>query len=314
MHHSHLLGFIIRTIREMAIDGASIAAILAYLEERCPDSPYEPFRYLAEAFPCSRNYLFTLAARPITADMERAAAEMIAERRSTWQRQRYPELMRLEDYFAFSRFSVDEQLTVFVSGANRHAGAYIGRPGFECYDGSMFVVSRESAPHAGLLAADPTDPHLQSALGAFSTPLTYDQYCELLCARGLHVLGPEDGYILETADGARLYEGYRLHGVYDSDGQSAWRAGRGEGLRGLLNRHLGDDLVRFGPHDDWQHRNDAAIAGPLRGPQFPIIQFDPDGHVENHLNPDDLRSSWHYGDHWAARYPDLANAPSGSED
>jgi hypothetical protein len=102
-------------------------------------------------------------------------------------------------------------------------------------------------------------------------------------------------------DGANAY---RLHGVYDADsGETAWSGKRGEHLRAALNRRLGAELVRFGPHDDWEHRNNPEVAGPLWGPQAPTIQFNPDGEITNYLRWQDMAQSWPYQRHWPRLYP-----------
>jgi hypothetical protein len=102
-------------------------------------------------------------------------------------------------------------------------------------------------------------------------------------------------------DGANAY---RLHGVYDADsGETAWSGKRGEQLRAALNRRLGAELVRFGPHDDWEHRNNPQVAGPLWGPQAPTIQFNPDGEITNYLRWQDMAQSWPYQRHWPRLYP-----------
>jgi hypothetical protein len=237
--------------------------------------------------------------------------ELIHRRRDTWERQRFPELMRLQDYFAFSRFAIEQKVLVFVCAANRHSGQYIGHPGFECYGGPSFVVSHESGPHAGLVAADPSDPRLVAALHAFPEPMPYDDYVRRLATSGLRVLGPEDGFLVVSPNGNRLHEGYRLHGVYEDDGEeTAWRGGRGDKLRGILNRHLGAELVHFGPHDDWVDRNRVDVAGPFAGPLLPVVVFQADGQIDNYLNVDDVINDWFFGKRWAGLYPSISGSGS----
>jgi hypothetical protein len=99
-------------------------------------------------------------------------------------------------------------------------------------------------------------------------------------------------------------EGYRLHGVYDADsGEPVWSGRRGEKLRAAINRRLGHELVRWGPHDDWEHRNDREVAGTLWGPQAPVIEFDHQGNIHNRLDLGALARSRPYRQHWARLYP-----------
>jgi hypothetical protein len=114
----------------------------------------------------------------------------------------------------------------------------------------------------------------------------------------------DERLIIAVCGAGAVNEPYRLHGVYDSEsGEAAWSAKRGEHLRVALNRRLGAELVRFGPHDDWEHRNDPQIAGPLWGPQAPTIQFNPDGEIMNYLRWQDMARSWPYARHWSRLYP-----------
>jgi hypothetical protein len=114
-----------------------------------------------------------------------------------------------------------------------------------------------------------------------------------------------DEHVVVTVCGWRAGdEGYRLHGVYDVDSlEPVWSAKRGDKLRAAINRRLGDELVRFGPHDDWEHRNDRAMAGGLWGPQVPVMEFDAGGNVDNHLDVVSLATSEPYRRRWERLYP-----------
>jgi hypothetical protein len=114
----------------------------------------------------------------------------------------------------------------------------------------------------------------------------------------------DEQVIVTVCDPAPGSDEYRLHGAYDVDSrQPVWSARRGEKLRASINRRLGGELVRGGPHDDWEHRNDRSIAGPLWGPQTPAITFWPDGYVRNHVSLADLARSEPYDEHWDRLYP-----------
>jgi hypothetical protein len=62
-------------------------------------------------------------------------------------------------------------------------------------------------------------------------------------------------------------------------------------------------MVRSGPHDDWAHRNDPEVAGPLYGPQLPIIEFTHEYLIRAHVTIDRLIQSWPYKRHWERLYP-----------
>jgi hypothetical protein len=119
------------------------------------------------------------------------------------------------------------------------------------------------------------------------------------------VLGPTDGYLLEDRPGRRLYHGYRLQGVFDAKSyEPLWTANRGEQLRAELNRCLGAELVRVGPQDQWVHRNDESVAGPLWGPQVPVIVFKDGKWIDNCLSVADLATLPPYESTWRELYPD----------
>lgn len=102
--------------------------------------------------------------------------------------------------------------------------------------------------------------------------------------------------------GSRSSE-YRLHGVYSESGEPVWSARRGERIRATINRRLGGEFVRTGPHDDWVHRNTLAIAGPLYGPLLPVIEFSHERTIRNHLTAESLARYSIYKHHWARLYP-----------
>jgi hypothetical protein len=221
MHRSHILGYVVRRLREMRLGGASTGEMLAYLRERSGDDLMLPSRYLRAAFLQRTNvFFYILPPGPVDTLTEETAAPYVDEHRQDWEHQLFPELRRVRDYLSFLEFAKEEHLIVTVCG-------------------------------------------------------------------------------WRSGD-----EGYRLHGVYDADSlEPVWSAKRGEKLRAAINRRLGDELVRFGPHDDWEHRNDRAIAGDLWGPQAPVIEFDPEGRIENRLNLEALASSEPYRRRWERLYP-----------
>ncbi|HET7543472.1 MAG TPA: hypothetical protein VFK05_26545 [Polyangiaceae bacterium] len=301
MHRSQILGTTIRQLRRMALGGASVEEIDAFLELRSFGRPLRVPESLDRAFLQRKLFMYRVAAR--REDTYANWAALIQERRAEWERDFVPELMRLRDYFSFMQFAQQERVLVLVCAANPAAGQWIGRPGIRCYDGALPVVSRVTAPNEGLLAADPTDPRLQQLLNAYEKPLTYADYVELLRAQGLRVAHANSGYLLEDALGLRFHEEYRLHGVYDAEtNESAWTSKNAQRLRAALNRQLGAELVRFGPHDDWEFKNDRA-AGPFFGPQIPALFFDHDQYISEVLTSDDLSELPPYRFRWNDLYP-----------
>jgi hypothetical protein len=288
----------------MAIDRSAPSEIMAFLQEREGDDNFMPYGYLSAAFLQRGTFVYAFPPGPMDAEEERAFVDLMMARRSEWEVQAVPELMRLRDYLAFLQFAKDEDVVVTVRGANPASGQYIRNKQFHCYDGDLFVKTRRSSPNEGLIAADPQDTDLQASFAKYSHPISYSQYVSMLSRRGYRVLGPGEGYVIEDADGRRFYDGYRLHGVYDgSSHESAWTARRGEALRGKLNRLLGAELVRVGPHDDWEHRNERNMAGPLWGPQTPAIEFMPNQQIRNYLDVRGMARSWLHRRHWERLYP-----------
>jgi hypothetical protein len=226
--------------------------------------------------------------------------------RDYWATSPFPELMRLQDYLAFLEFAAANDAHVIVCAADPNAGELIGRAGYRCYEGSEFVISRETPPHLGCLAADPGDSRLLRGLAAYPTPLSYPDYVDRLRSKGIQVTGPEEGHALRAQDGWLLYQGYRLHGVYSrADLGSMWTANSGDHLRAELNRRLGHDLIKAGPHDDWEFRNDREVAGPLSGPQPPVIEFQPGTKLLNLRSADEMRTlSPVYDNNWSDLYPE----------
>jgi hypothetical protein len=61
--------------------------------------------------------------------------------------------------------------------------------------------------------------------------------------------------------------------------------------------------VHFGPHDDWEYRNDQSVAEPLRGPLTPVIAFDPDQGIDERLDAESLAGLGPYCLRWRELYP-----------
>jgi len=117
VHHTHILGSVIRRLREMYLSGATAEAMMAYATARAGD-PFSGSRYMREAF-CQKTNIFTyiLPPGPTDENTEGSVRDVVERTREAWQSQRFPELMRLRDYFSFLEFARDEHLVVTVCDA-----------------------------------------------------------------------------------------------------------------------------------------------------------------------------------------------------
>jgi hypothetical protein len=297
----------LRRLRQMAAGGALPSEILSFVRDRTDVSIRlsRPHAYLGRAFLTKGSFfLYTFSGFPFPPEREDSWRQAIEEKRAEWERQRLPELMRLRDYFSFMQFAKEQRAVVIVCGAHPAAGKWIGRPGVRCYGGRLAIPTRDAPPNDGLLAADPGDARLVEMLNSYGRPLSYSDFVRQLKQLGLQVLGPETGYVIADDLGNRFHESYRLHGVYDAQSKvPMWTQQRGERLRAALNRHLGAELARFGPHDNWQFRNDREIAGPFWGPQPPAIEFGPDQEIDNIVTIHDLWKKLRDWVNWGELYP-----------
>jgi hypothetical protein len=295
----------------MAAADAHPDELHAFLKMRSFGDAWLAYTYLDRAFLQKKLFMYRVGVDP--ADTYANWAQLIKEHRVEWERERVPELMRLRDYFSFMQFAQQERVIVVVCGANPAAGRWIGQPRIACYGGALPIPSRETAPNDGLLAADPDDARLIELLRSYDPTVSYESYVELLRAHGLKVRPANEGYVVEDEAGRLLHEPYRLHGVYDAESnETAWTSKQGERLRASLNRHLGGDLVQFGPQDNWALRNDQRIAGPFFGPQTPVLVFDRDQGIGERLSPRKLAQLEPYRFQWDDLYPDSPIAKKGS--
>lgn len=290
----------------MSIEGASPGELHSFLHARSFGYHSNEFRYLDEAFLQPGLFLYAFRGFPVTSENDWDWRDLITEKRPEWEVQRMPELMRLRDYFSFMQFARDEQVIAVVCGASPAAGRWIGKPGIRCYGGRLLVPTSDRAPHDGLLAADPADAHLIEMLGKYDPPLSYAAYVRRLEAEGLRISSADTGFVLEDDRGNRFHDRYHLHGLYDAKGKMpVWVQPRAERLRAALNRHLGSDLILFGPHEEWEFRNSQQVAGPLWGPQAPAIEFSSNQEIRNRLTVDDLAFHFPYGgrESWNKVFP-----------
>ena len=119
--------------------------------------------------------------------------------------------------------------------------------------------------------------------------------------------GEDEGYVLRDASGVAFYPGYYLHGVYHArNGMNAWTGEDGERIRRELNQRLGEELIRMGPHDNWDQRSATGqLAGP-RGPKPPVLFFLPDGNVEVRHDARSMELYCRYLNiPWWTLYPDV---------
>src|SRR4051812_49196344 len=116
MFHHHTLGHVVRQLRDMALAGSSPNSILEYLRARCGEDDSLQYAYLEAAFfpriPAA-PFIFTITPFDyLQGAAEQRTAEHISRHRPIWSTQRFPELMRVRDYFSFLEFARDEQVIV----------------------------------------------------------------------------------------------------------------------------------------------------------------------------------------------------------
>src|SRR4051812_31161544 len=115
MHHHQILGPVIRRLREMALRGCAPTQMRDYLWAKSPDHVMSAFTYLGDAvLQFSMQFTGRMMGSDLFPELDADITRRIMEKRAELEAQPFPELMRLEDYFAFSRFASDEKLTVFV--------------------------------------------------------------------------------------------------------------------------------------------------------------------------------------------------------
>jgi hypothetical protein len=310
MYYGHLLGNIVRRLREMRNNGASSRELMSYLQPKLPNvrplaAVYMNHAFLGQGLKLVNVLRFGPWDRFGPDDEIWAMADsIIDDAKSTWTQAPVAELMRVRDYFSFLKFTQDYGLVVTVLSASPSSARWIGSAGARCYDGRMVVPVCDSGAYAGLLAADPADPRVKSVLAAYGN-LSYARYAETLHADGYRVLSAENDFLVVDGNDRSVYPGYRLQGVYHAKTyERAWTGSRGDELRSALNRYLGDELVRVGPHDDWEHRNNPAVAGPLVGPQVPVVEFDRGERINSYVALDKLVHAPQYEPRWREIYPE----------
>jgi hypothetical protein len=123
--HEHIFGFVIRRLRAMYLSGATAEALMAYVMERT-GSPFHASHYMRAAF-CQKGNIFTYILPPGPTDekIESGVREVIEKTRDEWQSQRFPELLRVRDYFSFLEFARDEHVDILVCDAPPGSAEYV---------------------------------------------------------------------------------------------------------------------------------------------------------------------------------------------
>ena len=312
-------GETVRELRSRRAEGASIGELVELLSDMGLDET-QVDEHLEQAFLLSLSDTVMIralcGAGRASDDVEvTSRVPRLTSAREQWEHgPAFPELMLRWHRNVFRRLARDHRLVIVVCGASRAAGRYIGQQGFEPVIARRLGVPRVAEPHAGLLAADPADERFARFLASFDPPRSYSDHLAALVASGLTVGAASEGCVVRRADGTLLYEGYYLHGVYDSEtGANAWTARAAPRLRRELALALGAELVRGGPHDLWEARNDRKAAGPVYGPQLPVIILYPDGNVSHLIDVERMRSYYRAARiDWDAIYPPASEpAPPG---
>lgn len=242
----------------------------------------------------------------ISADFDEMTEPAIAATGDSWtQAPPYPDLFRRRDRHAFRKLASETGNVFIVQAAIPNAAQFVGMSGFKPFPLHLLDIARTEAPNAGLVSADPESKALHDALGSLRPALTYEDYLDLLASAGLSVGNRFEGFIVRDSQGTCFYPGYRLLGVYrESSGTSAWSGADGERMRWLLNRRMGEDLVQFGPHDDWDGRRLLEPDNPLRGPLAPALFFTPEGNVTVCFDAESIERYYRFLKiDWDALYP-----------
>jgi len=307
------IGELTGEIRSRRQGGQRMAEILRFLHEQGADSDCIR-QYLRAAFfvpPSEVTRLRTMDLSLVPETFEKWGAmldEALREPGQEWQSAPpMPVLMSREHHSAFKEAAVSSDCCIIVCGADPAGGAYLGRSGFRVALPGLPAWPRRDGPNQGLLAVDPGDARLAAELQAAGR--TYDELVDDLKSRGFQVAPAADGFLLRDAFAQAFYPPYRLHGVYSFEGANGWTPQAGPRLMAELNLRLGDDLIQAGPHDAWEFRNDPR-AGPLAGPQPPVVAFEPSGSVKPLPDLDAMKEFYQgWSIDWDAIYP----PPPGSE-
>jgi hypothetical protein len=296
-----IIGEVVDDIRRSRLAGERLSSIVKYL---AATGLMEPLiiDYLDEAFRFvkGRPSLMLLPRNPdgsLVADaLDRAFEGPIEESREVWSEEGpYPDLMRRRDRHAFRAVARATDTILIVRSADRWAARYIGAPGFRPAPPELAACARATEPNRALMAADPNDPRLPAFIASRFPGASYAEFVRELAAIGFSVTGPEAGYIVKDGGGNAFYPGYYLLGAYSNTGhRNAWTGRDGERIRFQLNRHLGEDLVQWGPWDAAENRE----SGPsdFEEPCFPALFFFPTGDVKTRTDLDGVESLYHYLD------------------
>ncbi len=227
---------------------------------------------------------------------------LIEEARSQWEAAPpYPDLMSRAHREIFRSLARRRQCRVLVRAAHPESGKFLGKEGFRAAPAHLCATPCNLGLNAGLMAADPGDEYFRDLLATLRPPRSYAQYVQELASLGLGVGRANEGYPICSERGVRFYPTYFIQGVYSgATNVNIWRAPEGENIRRELNTRLGEELVRLGPQDAWEHRNDREVAGPAIGPQLPIIYFDPAGDAGVVLDAKRLEQKYEY---WGISWP-----------
>jgi len=288
-HYSEILGEVVDDIRLRRRAGEKVSQIVAYLATLGLHIS-QIAEYLDQAFclPGDRPSLLLMPAdangMPNADVLDLRFGPVVDKARPNWARaEPYPDLMRRRDRHTFREVAVLTDTILIVRAADRHIARYIGHPKFYPCPPYLAAVARATEPNRGLMAADPNDPHFLSFLSARFANLSYRQYADSMAGAGFQFASAEEGYIIRGSMGQSFYLGYQLVGAYSgAHHRSVWNGRKGEMLRGLLNRSLGEELIQWGPYNQAEYRTSE--------PQAPALVFYPDGQVETRLTDVQLGS------------------------
>ena len=280
-----IAGELIEELRKRRRSGSSASQLVPFLEENNVEDAIAADCFQLAFCLQSRIHFSRLRKGPYGTGrfdyekIDRRFEPMIQEARDRWESAPpYPDLMGRSHREAFRWLALKRACYVIIRAPNPYSKAYVGKPGFRAAPAFLVAVARLTPPNAGLMAADPGSDLFRRYLAVMKPGHSHQHYLTALAETGIHVAGAEEGFVVTDGSGTRYYPPYFIQGVYAEDtGKNLWRAPEGDSIRRELNTMLGEQLIRFGAHDVWEHRDDDAMGGPEVGPQSPVIYFDPKG-------------------------------------
>lgn len=198
--------------------------------------------------------------------------------------------MPLEDHKQLVKFASEENKIVVVRDSNPWAMRWMGRARH---------LPKPQALKAKTIPYDPTKSAAENEFaGLASAQGLSDADRRALLAARYTIRG--DQQIIVDSKGNRFYSDTDLHGVFDSMGRNAWS----DGLQQKMNDSMLENMVQHAPHDNWEDRNNLAVAGPNAGPKPPVTAYLPNGTTQHLKSIPEMKQFYTaHGIDWNSLYP-----------